>query len=430
MASAFVLRIVVKRIYLKLLILSLGFILSAGCSVEAIEQAQDDVYKEIYDDVIDSQILYEEPVLLETEATQIRIVDEPITENQTLSSRFKERIKTTAQNVYELQIENTNVPSSLLEDTFTWDFEKGPVEKLHVWGVLQTNSNFEFYEDGDTNQKFKVGLINMLFDGKFRGGNEAFRLMLDPTPQSQTGFWHMFVQDAYIQTKRIPHHTVLFGNSRPGVGIEGAQSPYTLPLINRSQISRHFANARKAGIRVKGDYSLIEYDFGGYSSDTYFTEFMPGVEFNGWVNAKPLGKTDGRYGKVVLGGGIATGQRNSSDFFVAGANLGYEYKKFWMRAEYANADGSNGSTGFSSRQREGWYVTLGYHLTKKLELIARYDEFDPDKKISNDHRREYTAGINYYIKGQALKLVLNYIYVQTQNQSDAHRLLFATQIAL
>lgn len=373
--------------------------------------------------------LFDAPVILEPDTSHINLGEKSLDETQSGIEKFRESLAKTAHDVYELQIENTTAPASLLEKPLTWEFEEGPVENLHIWGVVQTNTNFEFYEDGGNNQNFKVGLINVLFDSKLRGGKEEVRLMLDPTP-SHRNFWQQFVQDAYIQTKRIPHHTVLVGNSRPGVGIEGAQSPYTLPLLNRSQISRHFANARKAGVRVKGNYSLVDYDFGGYSSDTFFTEFMPGVEFNGWINAKPLAKTDGRYGKLVAGGGIATGERNSTDFFVAGANIGYEYKKFWMRAEYANADGSNGSTGLTSKQRQGWYATAGYHLTKKLELIARYDEFDPDKNVAHNNRREYTAGANYYIKGQALKLVLNYVYCQNQGASDAHRLLLGTQLAL
>ena len=98
--------------------------------------------------------------------------------------------------------------------------------------------------------------------------------------------------------------------------------------------------------------------------------------------------------------------------------------------EFAAADGSNGATGLSSKNREGWYATLGYHLSPKVEFIARYDEFDQDKKVAHNNRREYSAGVNYYIKGQALKFALNYIYCQTQNQLDSHRLLLGTQLIL
>lgn len=385
-----------------------------------------------YEGVLEPQDIYESPVLLDNADNHIRIFEPELLEipQKSTHSKFYESMQKTAHDIYELQVENTNVPASLLEKPLTWNFESGPVEQFHLWGAIQTGMAIDFENGKETSAKYSVGLINVIMDGKFRGGKEEFRLMLDPTPRNNSNYMKRFVQDAYIQTKRIPHHSVLVGHSRPGVGIEGAQSPYTLPLLNRSQISRNFANVRKTGIRVRGNYSLVDYDLGGYSSDTFFTEFFPGVEFNGWVNIKPLGKTDGRFGKLVTGGGIAAGERNSVDFLVSGAYIGYEYKKLWMRAEYANADGSNGASGLTSKQREGWYATLGYHLTKKLELIARYDEFDPDKNISHNNKREYTAGVNYYIKGQALKVVLNYVFCQNQSDNDSHRLLMGTQIAL
>lgn len=345
-------------------------------------------------------------------------------------SRFYNGLSQTAHNLYNLQIEQTNSPSSLFKEPLTKHFESGPLESLHTWAVVQTNFDTTIPDGDDTDTKFNVGLINVLFDGQFRGGKENFRLMLDPTHNHNHPFLQQFVQDAYIESHRIPHHTILVGNSRPGVGYEGAQSPYTLPFVNRSQISRNLANVRKVGLRVKGDYSLVDYDFGGYSSDTFFSEFMPGVEFDGWINLKPLGKTDGRYGKLVTGGGIVSGVRNSIDYFVGGAYIGYEYKKFWTRMEYATSDGSNGGSGLTTKRRQGWYVTLGYHITKKLEILARYDEFDPDKTISDNNQREYTAGINYYIKGQALKLILNYIYCQNDCKPDSHRILVGAQLAL
>lgn len=332
--------------------------------------------------------------------------------------------------VVKLQIERTDVPSQLLKDQLTMKFDRGPLESLHTWVALQGNITTQFNENSDTDTKFNMALINIIFDGKFKGGKEGFRLMLDPTPTHAHGFFQQLVQDAYFETNRIPHHNILIGNSRPGVGYEGAQSPYTLPFVARSQISRNLANVRKFGLRVRGDYSLVDYDFGGYSSDTFFQEFFPGFEFDGWVNLKPLGKTDGKWGKIVAGGGIVAGKRHVYDYFMTGAALSYEYKKFWARAEYANSDGSNGGSGPTNKGAEGFYVTAAYHLTKKLELLARYDEFNPDKSKSHNSSREYTAGINYYIKGQALKLILNYVYCQNDTKDDSHKIIMGTQIVL
>ena len=330
---------------------------------------------------------------------------------------------------FALERDNLDIPSTLLKETLTFNYEKGPVESVHIWTGLQMNMS-ENIQDNDNDTKFKVGLVNNFIDGKFRGGKENFRIMLDSTPQSDRSFIQNFFQDLYIDTYRIPHHRVLLGNSRPKVGMEGGNSSYTLPFASRSQIARHFGTARKLGVRVMGDYSLVDYDFGGYSSGTYFTSFFPGAEFDGWINFKPFGKTDGKYGKLTLGGGIAAGERSSTDFFVSGAYIGYEYKKFRAKAEYANANGSNGLTGLSDKKRHGWYATIGYRLTKKLEILARYDEFDPDKNIGHNNTREYSAGITYYIKGQALKLILNYVFCQNQGAKDSHRIILGTQIAI
>ncbi len=373
--------------------------------------------------------LYDTPVFLEENEPSLNLpspqIIVPVSEQSTFYSRVVENVK----DIYSLQIDNTDVVSALLAKPLTWNLEKGPVEKLHLWGTFGTNMEAFFLQDGEESVGYTVNNINLLLDGKLRTGKEDFSLMLDATPMHRN-FLSMFVQDAYIQTHRVKNNSILFGNSRPGVGVEGAQSPYTLPLMTRSQISRHFGAVRKVGVRVRSDYDYVNYDIGGYSSDTYFAEFMPGVEFDGWVNVKPFAKTDGKYGKLTTGAGVVSGERNNVDFFVSGAFLGYEYKRLWFRSEFATADGSNGATGLSSKNREGWYATLGYHLSPKVELVVRYDEFDQDKKVANNNRREYTTGLNYYVKGQAMKLILNYIYSQIQNQLDSHRLLLGTQLIL
>lgn len=336
-----------------------------------------------------------------------------------------------ANDVYKLEIERTDVPSQLLKDQLTFKVNKGPLDSIHIWSAYQMNFSTNVPERGDTDSKFDVGLINILIDGKFKGGKENFRIMLDPTHRSShPDFMQPFFQDLYIESHRIPHHTVLVGNSRPGVGIEGAQSPYTLAFINRSQISRNLANIRKFGVRLRGDYSLMDYDLGIYSSSTNFTSFFPGHEFDAWMNVKPLGKTDGKYGKLVTGAGIQSGEKHGTSYYLTGVYAGYDYKKFWSKFEYARANGSNGGSGLTDNRSQGLFVTLGYHLTKKLEILARYDQFDPDRSIRNNNQKEFTLGTNYYLKGQALKLIFNYVYCQNDNKVDSHRLMMGTQIVL
>jgi len=335
----------------------------------------------------------------------------------------------TVKDIYHLQIDRTDVPSALLSKQLSKNFEHGPFEKLHLWTAVQYGFNTTIPQKGDTDTKFDVNLINIILDGTFRGGKEGFRIMLDPTHQHNRPFMQQFLQDAYLVSTRAPHHTIMFGNSRVGVGHEGTMSPYVLPFVNRSQISRNLSNIRKFGIRVKGDYRLVDYDLGGYSSDTFFKEFFPGVEFNGMVNFKPLGMTDGRYGKLAVGGGISSGH-NDVNYFLSSLYAGYEYKRFWAKFEYIHGNGSNSASGPTTTKASGLCATAAYKITKRLEFLLRYDNYDPNEKIAHNYMREYTAGINYYLKGQALKLMLNYVYCQNQNAKDSHKILIGSQIIL
>ncbi len=348
------------------------------------------------------------------------IVQEEIKE-PTLAEKLKE--------VYHLEIERTDVPRPLLQDITTMKFERGPLESFHPSFALQTHARYDMPEGTDNDFLYRVGLININLDGVLKGGHEDFRLMLDPTPQTVRPFMQQFIQDAYIATNRIPHHRIIFGNTRPMVGIEGGQSPYTLPFINRSQISRTFGTVRKFGLRVNGNYDFVDYDLGALSSDTYFSSFFPGVEFNGWVNFKPLAKTNGKYGKIVTGGGIAAGKRHT-DFFVTGAYAGYEYKRFSTCFEWAHTDGYNGAAGLSTKQASGFYATVAYKVTPKVQVLFRYDELDPNTNVSHNKKREYTTGVNYFIKGQAVRLILNYIFCQNDSQPNSHRILLGTQFLI
>ena len=351
-------------------------------------------------------------------------------EEQKRFSLFTE-LSEIAKDVYNLQVEQNAYPEPLLKDRLTFYPEKTPLESLHIWSAYQMNFSTLVPESGDTDTKYNLGTINILIDGKFKGGKETFRVMLDPSHRSShPEFFQTFFQDLYVETSRIPHTKILVGNSRPKVGVEGEQSPYTLPFINRSQISRNLANARKFGVRLRGDYSLLDYDTGIYSSCTNFTDFFPGYEYDGWVNIKPLGKTDGKYGKLTTGTGIQSGEKQGTGYYLTGVYAGYEYKNMWTKFEYARANGSNGGSGLSSKRSQGLFWTIGYRLTKKLEVLARYDQFDADREIKNNNQKEYTLGANYYLKGQALKLIFNYIYCQNDIKANSHKLMLGTQIIL
>lgn len=316
----------------------------------------------------------------------------------------------------------------LFEEILTKNFEDSPIKTMHVFGYYRANASMDFYPD-DNDLMYNFNDVDLGVNGKFKDGKSYYEARFRFTPQSNYSFLQYLPSNIYVANASIPHHTIIVGNTRTATGHEGAKSSTIIPMVTRSQISRTFGNTRKLGVRVKGNYDLVEYDLGGYSSDTYFREFFPGAEFAGWLTLKPLGKTKGKYGRLKLGSGITAGQ-NDIDYFVAGAYASYEYKKLYANFEWAKADGYNGAKALSSNKAEGLYTTIGYRITPKLQWVARYDQFKPNLNIDNDIRKEYSTGFNYFIKGQAVKLMLNYVYCQNEIKDDSHRIILGTQLLL
>ena len=364
-----------------------------------------------------------EEVLLDIDKTEL---------TQDLPLEIKPKtLKEKLNDIYYLEIENTDTPNFLLKEILTKHYSKDSIlNSLHLWGAYNAHSTLDFQENEKLMGDYTFNAINIGIDGKFKNNAGDFRLMLHHSPTSDRAFVQNLFADVYIASNQIPHHRFWIGNTRPPVGMEGGYSPYLLPFIARSQISRNFGTVRKLGTRITGAYDYIDYDLGVYSSDTYFQEFFPGTEFVGWVNFKPLSKFNEKYGKLKIGGGLQNGNRNNS-YCVTGAYVGYEYKKWLLNFEWADADGYNGPVGYSSQNHaRGFYTTLAYKFTPKVQGLIRYDEFDPNRNIKNNRSKEYSVGLNYFIKGQGLKLMLNYIFCQNEMLKDSHRILLGTQILL
>ena len=311
-----------------------------------------------------------------------------------------------------------------MEDELTFSPAKGPISEIQFIGAYNgyISSN---WEGGDYDTKYKNNVIQIGAIGKIKNTKNDFKVLFNPRGIDGMNYMQGFVADAYIVNNSIPHHDVVIGYSINQVGKEGGTSSYLLPFIMRSQIARNFGSTRALGIRLIGNYDLIDYNLAFNSSDRYFRRWFAGPEFTGWVDIKPFGKTDGKYGKLVIGGGINAG-KNHSHYTVGSVYVGYKYKRLWSRFEYGIADGYNGSR-VVNKKAEGFYGTIGYKITPKLQIIGRYDQFDPDRDVSGDTRREYTAGINYFIKGQAIKMILNYVFCQNDKSPDSHRIMLGTQ---
>lgn len=325
------------------------------------------------------------------------------------------------------KITRTDVQSFLLKDDLSFEYKKGPLHKIQVYGGYRGSVNALFsptYSTKYDNLTTELGVY-----GSLRNPDYKFKFNINPIPVEGMNIADRLFGDAYIMNTSLPHHQIVAGYSRVQTGIEGGASTFILPFVARSQIARNFGNTRSLSVKVIGNYNYIDYNLAFGSSGRYITSGMPGVEFNGWLNVKPFGSHDGKYGKLTIGGGF-NGGHNQINYGIGSVYVAYKHKKLWANFEAAIADGYNGSQGVSENKACGYAATVGWKFTPHLQLIGRIDQFDPNRDASNDLKREYTVGINWFIKGQALKVVLNYVFCQNQNTEDSHKLILATQILL
>ena len=339
-----------------------------------------------------------------------------------------ETMKDKIHDVLNLQVSDNEHVEYLLDNIMNKKFEKGPFDNIGVWGLWRGGLK-ESFANGDNDTKIHYNILETRLHGTFSNHKTSFVITTRYLPQNEFSFMQNLFSDTFIRHRFSKKAVLTIGNTRTHTGEEGSWSELLIPFYTRSQISNKFGNIRKLGVRLSGETKYVDYDVAGNTSGTYFTSFFPGAEFCGWVNFKPLAGTSGKYGSLKIGGGITAGRRHFN-YNNVGAYVAYRYKKFKVDFECANGDGYNGRLGFAKTHARGYYTTLYYDIHRKLQLVARYDSFTPNCHDSSHQTREYSAGCNYFIKGQALKLMLNYVFHEDSIAGNAHRIVIGTQVVL
>ena len=63
----------------------------------------------------------------------------------------------------------------------------------------------------------------------------------------------------------------------------------------------------------------------------------------------------------------------------------------------------------AGRDIQGYYGAFGYSITPKLQGLFRYDNLNTDRSKGNSTLKDYTLGLNYYLKGNEAKIQFNVI---------------------
>lgn len=364
----------------------------------------------------------------ESEKTQIGILKNELSEEITALTG---RVAVLEDNVQKLQgtvskIENADKKS--IKYGFGEDFKLSGAFQFKYAGNIQKGAD-------NYNPNFSVPYSEVRISGKVAPHINYMASMLPNRTwggSSSTTTSGAIIGDAFVSTDILPHHLVYFGQTRTPIGIEGTTSPALLNSIDRSQIARNFSNFRDIGIKVAGNWPLFDYTIGAFNgSGENYKDVSDSMAFGGWVVAKPLYKLP-QYGKLEIGAGYyRQGNGNSTNTALSsryetqtwGTSLGYKYKKVGLKSEWAIR------RGYASQDTvaRGMFVETTYDLTKKVQLLAKYDIFDPNQRGIHNINTEYTLGTNYFMANNNIKFQVNGVAVSNQAGGDSKRLMVLTQ---
>jgi hypothetical protein len=83
---------------------------------------------------------------------------------------------------------------------------------------------------------------------------------------------------------------------------------------------------------------------------------------------------------------------------------------FDLIGEYFHENVRPRGTTFSEFTPSGYYVLGGYFIIpKKLQAVVKYESLDPGQ-VANDGIHSITGGLNYYIHGDGIKVMANYVH--------------------
>ncbi len=309
------------------------------------------------------------------------------------------------------------------------EFENSKINSIKASFLYGSNFTFQDEKHKSSSFKYNFDVVEPMITVKFNENKSKAMFDINLT-RDLDGYSNSFTEKInrlYVSHDITPNQTILIGQGeRIPNTFDGSISYMEQDTILKSQLGRTLGNFRAMGIRNKAKYKYADYDIGVYDSTRYMKNFGEGIEFSGNILIKPFAKFENEIKNLKIGAACNVGEYYNNykqySFF-----SGYDYKKFHIKAEYANADGYNAVVN-SQNNADGFYSTASFDITPKISLLGRYDYFMPNKSLSSNIQ-EYTAGITYK-PYKNMKIMLNYVRRNYSDKSDSNMLMFATRFII
>lgn len=226
--------------------------------------------------------------------------------------------------------------------------------------------------------------------------------------------------EAYTTYKFGDFLKISAGQFKVPISYESLLGDSQLDFIDRSQTVEALAGrskdvignqvGRDIGVQIGGSFAKI--------NDNYLFDYTLGVfngagidvtsdnnnykDFAGRLVVHPT-KALSFGGSLYEGEDVATGSAKSQVRNRYGFDGQFISGPFSAVAEYLH--GTDGAT-----ERDGWYAQAGYYVIPKfLQILGKYDTYDPSKTKPTDRTYIYTAGVNL-VFNRWTRLSVDYLF--------------------
>src|SRR5436190_2694730 len=348
--------------------------------------------------------------------------------------------------------------------------QRGPELKLVLGGYIQVN-----FEDGAVSafegrfgltalkDRFRLrrARINLTgdfaenFDFKIEGDFEQS----DGLSSSRTAFE---ATDIFVNWHHFPEAQIKVGQWKALLGLEQLTPDTILYVIERSLPTGAITPERQIGVQVWGkpftniwpnQKDLLTYYAGIFNgngrnvtvNDNNNFMYVGRLELLPWQ-----GKLLGQNSSLKLGADVLNSRDDKGTNISQSLNLkvnsdgslspftlpGADERTAWSTDAWLNigpfdligeylAEDVDGRTvagkppGFKNFDPSGWYIQAGYFLlAKKLQGVVKWEALEPDQ-VDDDNIHSLTLGLNYYVPGDAIKLMANYVHTWSRFR-EAH----------
>jgi len=237
------------------------------------------------------------------------------------------------------------------------------------------------------------------------------------------------ILDAYAVYKPFYFLKVQVGQFKIPMSPDNLVSSSKMEFIDRSQITEALVsrsrdvlgnhNGRDIGVMLSGnvmkyrDRYLVEYFVAGFNGQgVNTTDKNESKDFTGRLLVHP-----------VKGFDIGAAYYSGYDYFIMKPDTGnfrrlrysgeaaYTKGRLTLKGEFMSGDDGN-------IKRQGYFAQAGFFIwPKRIQLLARYDEFDPDIRKGKDISSWYVGGINIFFNEYA-RLGINYILKNEEGGSE------------